>query len=46
MYLTKYKIEIIVILHSKAPTIVVKVLFHDIFVSDIYIDVCGFWVMI
>lgn len=47
MFLRKDEIvEIIVTLHSQVLTIVVKVLFHHIFVSDIHIDVCGSWVMI
>lgn len=47
MVLMKYKIvEVTVIVHSKILTIVVKVLFHDVSVSDIYVDVYGSWFII
>lgn len=48
MFLMKYTIvEVtVIILHSKVFTTAVKVLFHNIFVSDVCVGVCGSWVML
>lgn len=45
MFLTKYKIEVIILHSSVVFTIVVKVSFNDI-LFQMFIYICGLWVVI